>query len=87
MKTHKIYPLPLREGHQREALIEVSYDELLGLHELLTETLTEANPKKKILLNFESRITVSGGIISLIYEDKENDNRALEKYAEFEELQ
>lgn len=70
MKNHKHYPLPIKSGRYREALIELSHDETKGLLKLLEDMLCAADITKKILINFENSTITYAPSISCTYEGK-----------------
>ena len=73
MKAHKIHPEPITTGYHRAALIELSYDELFGMYELIMGVLGEAQQDKTILLSFENSNVTNASNIFCIYEEDESD--------------
>jgi len=71
MKAHRIYPIPLREGYERQALLELSWEELDGLWALIGEVLCEASQDRGIILNFETSICTGAPFISCEYEKED----------------
>lgn len=78
MKAFKTHPLPLKPGYDREVIIELSYKELEGLADVITESLDLARKDKKILLDFCNNTTADNPYISAFFYDDKSKEGATE---------
>lgn len=65
MKILKYYPMPVKEGNYRLALLELDYRELSGLKRVVDGAVESSEDQKIILLNFEEGIIKSNPTITV----------------------
>ena len=67
MKAHKYYPLEVKPGNHRLALLELSHWELEGLKQVVDDAVISNVHKDIVILNFEEDNSASNPVITAIY--------------------